>query len=114
MYIPYYDNANDTNNFKVAHGFSYHNGPEWVWIYGHFLMAMLRFDLFSKSQFLADFSSHVSNHMRHVESNEWCSLPELTNGNGDSCWFSNPTQAWSVACLLEAYHDAVEKKKSLN
>ena len=37
-YVPYYDNE-DESHYKTAHGFSYHNGPEWVWVYGMFLKA---------------------------------------------------------------------------
>lgn len=36
-YIPYYDNEDDSTNFATSHGFSYHNGPEWVWIYAYYL-----------------------------------------------------------------------------
>ena len=28
----------------IAQGFSYHNGPEWVWLYGFYLMALKIFE----------------------------------------------------------------------
>ena len=36
-YVPFYDNENQSNNYKIAQGFSYHQGPEWVWPYGYYL-----------------------------------------------------------------------------
>lgn len=36
-YHPNYNNDDDSNDFSIAHGFNYHNGPEWVWPVGYFL-----------------------------------------------------------------------------
>ena len=41
-YFGNYDNSNDSNNFFKAHGFNYHNGPEWVWLYGYYMMAKFK------------------------------------------------------------------------
>lgn len=43
-YRSHYDNSNDSEDFNTAHGFCYHNGPEWVWLYGFYLMALHRFE----------------------------------------------------------------------
>ena len=38
------DNSDDSVQIKSAHGFSYHNGPEWVWLYGFYVAAKVKFD----------------------------------------------------------------------
>ncbi len=42
--MPYYDNSDNSAQIKSAHGFSYHNGPEWVWLYGFYVVAKIRYD----------------------------------------------------------------------
>jgi hypothetical protein len=37
-YNGYYNNDDNSTNKSVAHGFNYHNGPEWLWLLGYFLM----------------------------------------------------------------------------
>lgn len=44
LYAPTYDNEDNSNNPKLAHGFSYHNGPEWVWLYGFYISGKAIFD----------------------------------------------------------------------
>lgn len=41
-YISFYNNDDDSTNYAISHGFSYHNGPEWVWVYAYFLMALIK------------------------------------------------------------------------
>ena len=43
-----YDNNNQSSNPSIAHGFNYHQGPEWVWVFGYFLRAYLYF--FTKAE----------------------------------------------------------------
>jgi glycogen debranching enzyme len=50
--------------------------------------------------------SYVTNHSFHIESNEWESLPEVTNDDGQFCEHSSPAQAWSVATLIEAIYES--------
>lgn len=69
-YVMYYDNSDDSNVFKIAHGFSYHNGPEWVWIYGYFLMAAIK--VYGKEELSANkFYSYLLNHKKYIHENEW-------------------------------------------
>jgi glycogen debranching enzyme len=103
-YVPYYDNEDDSHHYKIAHGFSYHNGPEWVWIYGMFLKAGI--SCFSNELSFAGLMSFLSRHKRFIHKNVWLSLPEITNHNGEYCKFSCPAQSWSIAVLLEAYYEA--------
>ena len=39
LYAPFYKNNDDSSDLRIAHGFSYHNGPEWVWPYGFYVAA---------------------------------------------------------------------------
>lgn len=77
-YCSYYDNADDSNTFKIAHGFSYHNGPEWVWVYGYFLLAAIK--IYPKKELSKNkFYSWLLNHKKYIHDNEWFSLPEMAN-----------------------------------
>ncbi|KAI8845837.1 glucanotransferase domain of glycogen debranching enzyme-domain-containing protein [Chytriomyces cf. hyalinus JEL632] len=113
-----YDNANDSTDGTVAHGFNYHNGPEWGWLVGFFLTAYLQFNAHSSGceKKLQDKLIHwvqgrmlnQKQHIRNLVANPFAGLPELTNANGEYCHHSCPTQAWSSATLLEAVSDVCD------
>ena len=44
IYHANYNNNDESDNFYTAKGFNYHNGPEWVWLYGYYLMAVNRLE----------------------------------------------------------------------
>lgn len=46
--------------------------------------------------------SFYSNHIKYIHEDDWASMPELTNHDGNRCHFSCFAQAWSVATILES------------
>lgn len=117
-YRGYYDNSNDSCDFSIARGFNYHQGPEWLWPTGYYLRARLKF-----ARMLGQLDPKKWGHLtldvttecqktfarlnQRMESSQWCSLPELTNANGQLCKDSCEAQAWSVGCILEALYDLI-------
>ncbi|KAL3127434.1 glycogen debranching enzyme Gdb1p [Cryptosporidium hominis] len=109
-YRPNYDNSNDSEDYKIAHGFNYHQGPEWVWPMGHFLMAKYQLlkEKYEKTistekatkLAISETMKYLMNHRNHIISDKWGSLPELTNDNGSFCKDSCFAQAWSVGTIL--------------
>lgn len=96
-YRPFYDNSNDSNDVSIAHGYSYHNGPEWVWPVGYYLRSLLIFNVKSPEYVMKSLSSY----RKHIESSFWMSIPELTDSKGEENRFSSMAQAWSVSTLIE-------------
>lgn len=99
-----YDNGNDTADPKIAHGYNYHQGPEWLWLTGYYIRA--------SSKFLG--SSERPHHLKILSNfyatlveTPWLGLPELTNSNGKFCPDSCPIQAWSLGTALEALQESV-------
>ncbi|XP_042353402.1 LOW QUALITY PROTEIN: glycogen debranching enzyme-like [Plectropomus leopardus] len=109
VYCGVYDNALDNDNYNLAKGFNYHQGPEWLWPVGYFLRAKLYFakkmgeKSYTKTVTLV--KNVLSRHYTHLERSPWKGLPELTNENGQYCPFSCETQAWSLATVLETLYD---------
>ncbi|KAL3209219.1 hypothetical protein MRX96_009219 [Rhipicephalus microplus] len=106
-----YYNSNDSHDYKCAHGFNYHQGPEWLWPMGFYLRARLHFAqkvADSKNALAAavnEVKGILSNNYQIIQSSPWRGLPELTNRDGDVCPDACPIQAWSHACLLEVVYD---------
>jgi glycogen debranching enzyme len=109
-YVADYINDDDSDDFKRARGFNYHNGPEWLWLTGYYIRAKL---YWSKKQDDTSLVKRTIKHIRQlitahqelISSNDWKGLPELTNGNGQPCSHSCTVQAWSSATLIEALYD---------
>ena len=89
-----YDNSDDT------HGWNYHNGPEWVWPMGYYLIARNIF--FEKSN--QNIMKYLIPHQKQFFKSPWMSLPELTNEAGSYCFDSCPAQAWSIASIIDCVH----------
>ncbi|KAI1436687.1 glycoside hydrolase family 133 protein, partial [Xylaria sp. CBS 124048] len=124
-YRPYYVNSEDSTDFATSKGRNYHQGPEWLWPTGFFLRALLKFDLARRpstittttpttaaiSQGRAEARQQIAKRLRGcqemIEQSQWAGLAELTQKNGEHCPDSCPTQAWSAACLIDVYMDAV-------
>ncbi|XP_050428887.1 glycogen debranching enzyme isoform X2 [Adelges cooleyi] len=100
-YDGYYNNDNDTTDSKVANGYNYHQGPEWLWPVGFLLRAKFIFST-KKRETQSEIQSILAKHYEHLRTSVWRGLPELTNKDGAFCSGSCPTQAWSVATILEA------------
>lgn len=100
-YRGYYENDNDGTDFKVAHGFNYHQGPEWGWVMAYFLRA---YHLFNPNKPIS-----LVEQSAHIISNPFKGITELTNDGGAFCPGSCPTQAWSSSCLIELLADLTER-----
>ncbi|KAJ3036051.1 hypothetical protein HDV00_003098 [Rhizophlyctis rosea] len=119
-----YDNSNDSTDSSIAHGFNYHNGPEWVWVMGFYLRAYLYF--FTKApgcdpKAVPDHIQYVNRvilrhklHILDAVSSPWAGLPELTNKNGEFCRDSCPTQAWSTGLMVAVVKDLYDIIAAVN
>ena len=79
-------------------------------MYGPFLRAKLRFSKMTRSEedfakSVAEVRSVLSRHKDEILTSPWRGLPELTNKDGSFCQHGCPTQAWSMACILEVLYD---------
>ncbi|EZG43752.1 putative glycogen debranching enzyme [Gregarina niphandrodes] len=99
-----YDNANDTDDKNVAHGWNYHQGPEWVWPYGCWFEAYWTHADGLSSQEKGAAIRRLTPVARKVRSGPWYSLPEVTDRNGGVCQFGCQAQAWSIATFLSFFN----------
>ncbi|XP_046649156.1 glycogen debranching enzyme-like [Daphnia pulicaria] len=120
-YRPDYFNSDEGDDPSTAHGFNYHQGPEWLWPVGFLLQAMLYFaplvgGVSELRKTIRKVKSILSRHFVEIQQSPWRSLPELTNKNGKVCNDSSPAQAWSMATILEVLHelDNIEHKQKLS
>lgn len=96
-----YFNSDDSENFNTAHGFNYHNGPEWLWPLGYYLRARQLFFKKPEDKTAQFILNKLSKHFQEIKQTDWFGLPELTNQNGSICNDSCKIQAWTHATLLE-------------
>lgn len=73
-----------------------------MWLYGFYVQAKIRFD--SSNATKEQLLGLLQEHNNWINNDEWCSLPEMTNKNGEFNGFSCPAQAWSVSSLLMAWN----------
>lgn len=102
-YRPDYHQA-ESADYLTSKGFNYHQGPEWVWCLGHYLLAWMHFNRASMSgpEIRAYVMGVLRPHVRHLEGlPPFLGLPELTNREGSRCGDSCESQAWSMATILE-------------
>ncbi|OCF71062.1 glycogen debranching enzyme [Kwoniella mangroviensis CBS 8886] len=106
-----YDNSNDSHDQAVAKGWNYHQGPEWGFPTGWFLMAYLKFDRIAgegkqdPTRTMHYISNILQKHAHHIDHDPWRGLPELTNSNGAYCYDSCNTQAWSASTILDVLEE---------
>jgi glycogen debranching enzyme len=116
-YRPNYINSEDSTDFHTSKGRNYHQGPEWIWPFGFFLRALLRFDLCRRTTAAGRVESYqlvtqrMAGCMEMLSSSDWAGLTELTNKDGAYCADSCPTQAWSASCLIDLFEEAMREEK---
>lgn len=108
-YRPNYNNGEDSHDFATSKGRNYHQGPEWVWPLGYFFRAVMATandsgrDPVSTAQLIY---KRMQGCINQIKTTAWRGITELTQGGGDICWDSCPTQAWSSATMIDVFLDA--------
>ena len=106
-----YEVHNDTDNYHLAHGLNYHNGPEWVWPSGFYLISKIKFN--NDEEIFNNLCKKLIPFEVYIQKDKWSGLPELTNKNGSYCEGSCPTQAWSIATIIEALDELSHQRNIL-
>lgn len=112
-YRPYYHNSENSTDFATSKGRNYHQGPEWVWVYGYFLRAYRKWHV-KHSEICKTHESYLYQLLAErlqgdrdvLHESPWAGVPELTNKDGEYCADSCRTQAWSASTLLDIYLDS--------
>ena len=90
-YRPYYNNSEDSTDFKTSKGRNYHQGPEWLWPTGFFLRALLKFDLMrrdtkeERTEAFQQITRRLAGCKKAIQESPWAGLTELTQKNGEFC-----------------------------
>ena len=90
-YRPYYNNGEDSTDFKTSKGRNYHQGPEWLWPTGFFLRALLKFDLMrrgtkeERTEAFQQITRRLAGCKKAIQESPWAGLPELTQKDGEFC-----------------------------
>ncbi|AMD20400.1 HDL344Wp [Eremothecium sinecaudum] len=120
-YYPYYNNSEESTNPHTSRGRNYHQGPEWVWVFGHFLRAFYYFNLRKTPSDDKQAQKHalirlqqqvnamLEGNRRWIAENPYAGLPELTNKDGSFCKDACFSQAWSSATVLDFFFDLTTK-----
>jgi glycogen debranching enzyme len=90
-YRPYYNNSEDSTDFATSKGRNYHQGPEWLWLTGFFLRALLNFDLMRRKtvderiETFQQVTKRLKGCKEAIRKSAWRGLTELTNKHGEFC-----------------------------
>jgi 4-alpha-glucanotransferase len=86
---------------------SYHQGPVWAWLLGHWALAYHRVhgDPVAAQAWLEP----VADHLHDAALGQ---VSEIFDGNAPHTPRGCPAQAWSVACVLEAWWRLEQAKRS--
>jgi glycogen debranching enzyme len=101
IYRPIYNNDDDSEDPLIAHGWNYHNGPEWVWLRGFYYLAKLQAASLQGTSLIQTKAIIMQDICNLENCRSYGGLPELTNLDGAHCSYSCFNQAWSTALILQ-------------
>ena len=108
----------ETNNFKTSCGFNIHNGVEFVWLYGIYLMLKIKY-LFnfnydniensSNDSFIPDkieemirfTSKKLIPYIKYIKENKYMGIPEIIDEIGNVSIEGNQSDLKSIATFFE-------------